>query len=123
MRALAARDIFVPVVSCKRADECARRDCGAGIKRSWAEDWSHTSRQDNGDIVGDVRERRDHVRCDRPVPFWGGGRESAIEDLRLQNVEAIPVGRLGQVPAGFHAGGFFRRYRNQIGLRRFVIWG
>jgi hypothetical protein len=27
------------------------------------------------------------------------------------------------VPAGFHAGGFFRRYRNQIGLRRFVIWG
>src|SRR3979490_2184621 len=26
-------------------------------------------------------------------------------------------------PAGFHAGGFFRRYRNQIGLRRFVIWG
>jgi hypothetical protein len=38
--------------------------------------------------------RREHVRCDRPVPFWGGGRESAIEDLRLQNVEAIPVGRL-----------------------------
>ena len=28
------------------------------------------------------------------MPCWGGGRESAIEDLRLQNVEAISVGRL-----------------------------
>src|SRR6266404_8225173 len=82
------------------------------IRSEWASPVTHTT-------IG----RRDHVRCDRPVPFWGGGRESAIEDLRLQNVEAIPVGRLGQVPAGFHAGGFFRRYRNQIGLRRFVIWG
>ena len=46
----------------------------------------------------------------------------AVSIRRTMRGEAAS-GVISPRPAGFTPAAFFRRYRNQIGLRRFVIWG
>ena len=49
-------------------------------------------------------------------------RSGAFAEAETMRGEAAS-GVISPRPAGFAPAAFFRRYRNQIGLRRFVIWG
>jgi hypothetical protein len=51
-----------------------------------------------------------------------GAFAEAVSIMRTMRGEAAS-GVISPRPAGFTPAAFFRRYRNQIGLRRFVIWG